>query len=94
MATYTVEMFGLPYSISGIREIKFEHENGAKLTDVIGALRRKIPALEGEVITPGNDFLMDGFTFNINGFDVAYNSNNSLNSSFLMLSFKMASLCF
>ena len=67
MATYTVEMFGLPYSISGIGEIKFELENGAKLTDIVGSLRREIPSLEGEVITPGNDFLMDGFTFNING---------------------------
>ncbi len=67
MATYTVEMFGLPYSISGIRDIKFELKNGAKLTDIVGALRHEVPALEGEVITPGNDFLMDGFTFNING---------------------------
>jgi hypothetical protein len=67
MATYTVEMFGLPYSISGIREIKFELKDRVKLTDIIGALRREIPALEGEVITPGNNFLMDGFTFNING---------------------------
>lgn len=67
MATYTVEMFGLPFSISGIRETKFELEDGAKLTDIVGALRREIPALEGEVITPGNDFLLDGFTFNING---------------------------
>ena len=47
MATYTVEMFGLPYSISGIREIKFELNNEAKLTDIVGALRREIPALEG-----------------------------------------------
>jgi molybdopterin converting factor small subunit len=67
VATYTVEMFGLPYSISGIREIKIELEDKMKLTDIIGALRREIPALEGEVITPGNDYLMDGFTFNING---------------------------
>jgi len=67
MATYTVEMFGLPYSISGIREIKFELKDRVKLTDIVGALRREIPSLEGEVITPGNDFLMDGFTFNING---------------------------
>ncbi|UCD09484.1 MAG: hypothetical protein JSU79_02250 [Dehalococcoidales bacterium] len=67
MATYTVEMFGLPYTISGIREIKFELTNGAKLTDIVGSLRREIPVLEGEVITPGNDFLLDGFTFNING---------------------------
>ena len=67
MGTYTVEMFGLPYSISGIREIKFELKDRVKLTDIVGALRREIPSLEGEVITPGNDFLMDGFTFNING---------------------------
>jgi hypothetical protein len=67
MATYTVEMFGLPYSITGIREVKLKLEDGAKLTDIVGALRREIPALEGEVITPDNDFLMDGFTFNING---------------------------
>ena len=67
MAIYTVEMFGLPYSISGIRDIKFKLKDEAKLTDIIGALRREIPSLEGEVITPGNDFLLDGFTFNING---------------------------
>ena len=67
MATYTVEMFGLPYSISGIREINFELEDSAKLTDIVGALRREIPALEGEVVIQGNDFLVDGFTFNING---------------------------
>ncbi len=67
MATYTVEMFGLPYSISGVREVKLDLEDDAKLTDVVGALRREIPKLEGEVIGPGSNYLMEGFTFNING---------------------------
>lgn len=67
MGRYAVEMFGIPYSISGIRKIEFDLEDGAKLTDIVGALRRKVPALEGEVITPGGNYLMEGFTFNING---------------------------
>ncbi len=67
MAKYVVEMFGLPYEISGIRRVEFELEDGAGLSDIIGALKREIPELEGEVITPGYDLLTEGFTFNING---------------------------
>jgi hypothetical protein len=67
MAKYTVEMFGMPYSISGKRRVEFELEKNAKLTDIVGALRHEIPVFEGEVITPGGNYLMEGFTFNING---------------------------
>ena len=67
MSKYTVEMFGIPYSISGVRQVEFELDNGAKLTDIIGALKREAPALEGEVIIPGANYLNEGFTFNING---------------------------
>ena len=67
MGKYAVEMFGIPYSISGIRRVEFELENGAKLTDIVGALKREVPALEGEVITIDADYLNEGFTFNING---------------------------
>lgn len=67
MAKYTVEMFGLPYSISGVRQVELELDDEAGLLDLVGALRRAVPSLEGEVITPGADFLMEGFTFNVNG---------------------------
>jgi hypothetical protein len=47
--------------------VEFELEDGAKLTDIVGGLKSEAPELEGEVITPGGNFLMEGFTFNING---------------------------
>ena len=67
MGRYVVEMFGIPYSISGKRQVEFELEDEVKLSDIIAALRREIPDLEGEVITTGGNYLMEGFTFNING---------------------------
>lgn len=67
MPRYSVEMFGLPYTISGIRKAEMELEEGAHLADIISSLRREIPALEGEVIVSGGDRLLEGFTFNING---------------------------
>jgi len=67
LAKYSVEMFGLPYEISGTRRVDFELEDGAGISDIIGALKREIPELDGEVIVPGLNQLMEGFTFNING---------------------------
>jgi molybdopterin converting factor small subunit len=62
-----VQMFGLPREITDLREVAFELEDGASLSDVIAALRDKIPSLEGPVIRPGEDRLAGLHKFNVNG---------------------------
>lgn len=67
MVRYVVEMFGLPYEIAGRREVEVKVEDGASLGDIIAALRREIPALEGSIIRAGEDRLDERYMFNING---------------------------
>ncbi|MFC1949326.1 MoaD/ThiS family protein [Chloroflexota bacterium] len=62
-----VEMFGLAREVSELPEIEIGLEKGAGLSDVVAALRREIPALEGPVIRKGEDRLEDSVTFNIDG---------------------------
>ena len=66
MPKYTVYLFGLQ-GITEIQEVEVELGDGARLKDVIKVLKRKIPALEGPVIRPGEDLLVELFKFNING---------------------------
>jgi len=67
MAKYIVEIFGLPHEITELREVEIELEKGSSLSDIVSALRREIPALEGKVIHPGEDRLMERYAFNVNG---------------------------
>jgi len=67
MNTCIVQLFGLPREITDSREIEVELKDGANLGDVIAALRREIPALEGPVIRAGENRLMEHCAFNING---------------------------
>ena len=67
MARYVVEMFGLAHEIAGVREVELELGNKASLADLVATLRREIPALEGRVIHPGEDRLMEHYAFNVNG---------------------------
>ncbi len=60
-------MFGLPREVTELREVEVRLKDGANLGDVIAALRRKIPALEGGVIRAGENRLMEHCAFNING---------------------------
>ena len=62
-----VEMWGLPREISGLQEVEVKVKDDAGLRDVIAALKRKVPALEGGVICQGEDRLEDSCAFNING---------------------------
>ena len=66
MIRCVVEMFGLPREISDLDEVEVELKE-ASPGDVIAALRRKIPVLEGPVIRPREDRLVDYCAFNING---------------------------
>jgi molybdopterin converting factor small subunit len=63
----TVEIYGLPQEITSQRKVEMELEDGADLGEVIAGMRQQIPALEGRVLTKGEDKLTDHFAFNING---------------------------
>ena len=67
MMKCTVEMYGLTPDITDLREVEVELGDGATPRDVVTALRRAIPTLEGRVIHPGEDRLMDHCAFNIGG---------------------------
>ena len=67
MAKYNVEMFGLSKEITDLRNVEIELNEGASLRDLVGALRHKIPALEGKVIRTGQDRLTEQYVFNIDG---------------------------
>ena len=62
-----VQLFGLPHEITELREVEVELKDGANLRDIIAALRREIPALEGHAIHAGENRLMEHCAFNING---------------------------
>jgi molybdopterin converting factor small subunit len=63
----TIGLFGIPRDVTDEREVEVELPDEAGLTDLIAALRRKIPNLEGHVIRDGEDKLTDYYAFNING---------------------------
>jgi|WetSurMetagenome_2_1015567.scaffolds.fasta_scaffold381250_2 molybdopterin converting factor small subunit len=62
-----IPMYGLPREITELREVEVELKDGAGMAEVIAAMRKKIPSLEGPVIRKGEDRLMEQFKFNING---------------------------
>ncbi len=62
-----VQLFGLPREITELQKVEVRLKDGANLEDVIAALRREIPALEGRVIRAGENRLMEHCAFNING---------------------------
>ena len=62
-----VEMFGLSEEISSRQKVEVELKDGASPRDVVAALRREIPELEGPVIRCGEDELVDHYGFYING---------------------------
>ena len=62
-----IGLFGLPHEIATKHEVELELRDEASLTDVIVALRQKIPKLQGPVIDAGKDKLTEDYVFNING---------------------------
>jgi molybdopterin converting factor small subunit len=64
---WTIPMYGLPREITELREVEVELSEGAGMAEVVAALKGKVPSLEGPVIVPGQDRLMDQYKFNVNG---------------------------
>jgi molybdopterin converting factor small subunit len=67
MNKWTIPMYGLPWQITEKREVEVELSDNAGMVEVVAALRKRIPALEGTVIVRGEDRLADEYKFNING---------------------------
>ena len=67
MVKYTVELFGMSNQFAGRRNVEFELDGDVSLGEVVAALRREMPALEGSIIKPGEDKLTGHYTFNVNG---------------------------
>jgi molybdopterin converting factor small subunit len=67
MNKWTIPMYGLPRQITEKREVEVELSDNAGMVEVVAALRKRIPALEGTVIVRGEDRLADEYKFNING---------------------------
>jgi molybdopterin converting factor small subunit len=62
-----IPMYGLAQEITTAREVKVELRDGAGMAEVIAAMRKKLPALEGPVFRRGQDRLEENYKFNING---------------------------
>jgi molybdopterin converting factor small subunit len=60
-------MYGLRREITELREVEVELNDGATMPEVIAVMRKQIPSLEGPVIRPGEDRLVEQYKFNING---------------------------
>jgi hypothetical protein len=60
-------MYGLPREITELREIEVELGDDADMAEVIAAMKKQIPSLEGPVIYPGENRLVEGYKFNVNG---------------------------
>jgi molybdopterin converting factor small subunit len=62
-----VKLFGLPYGLTDRNEVELELNDGAGLRDLIIALKKKIPALEGPVFYKDSDKISGQYKFNVNG---------------------------
>lgn len=60
-------MYGFALEVSGVNEVELELEDGAHLGELIAALKEKTPELEGKVIKPGENSLVESCIFNIDG---------------------------
>lgn len=67
MAKWKIPMYGLPREITPLREVEVELGEEPNMADVIAAMKEKIPSLEGPVIRPGENRLIEQFKFNVNG---------------------------
>ncbi len=68
MITCIVEFYGQSYELAGRKEAVLKLEkNKAGIPDMVAALRKEVPALDGFVLKEGQDSLMDNQVLNING---------------------------
>ena len=59
MFKVVIPMYGLPREITELREVEVELRDGATMPEVIAAMRAKAPSLEGPVVRPGEERLVE-----------------------------------
>ena len=62
-----VELYGSIPAAAGTRTVELDLHDGARLRDIVRALRQALPGLEGSVIRRGEDRLEGHYAFNVNG---------------------------
>jgi hypothetical protein len=67
MFTLNIEMYGIPQNITRQIKVAVELDDEAGLKNVVAALKRQLPALEGPVICQGQDRLVEEYAFLVNG---------------------------
>ena len=67
MVKCIVKLFGLPYGLTDRNEVELEINDGASLRELIIALTKKIPAMEGPIFNKDSLKLSEHYKFNING---------------------------
>jgi len=61
----TVEFFGLPRRLSGVKEVTVQVKEGASLRDVVVALTEMFPKFLDELVNPQTHDLQEPYFFNI-----------------------------
>ena len=63
---FTVEFYGLPRRLSGVRQTSVEVKPEGSLRDVVKALAVQFPAFLGQLVDPQTYDLEEPYFFNIN----------------------------
>ncbi len=75
-----IEIFGVPSEVTSLKTINVTLDDGAKISDLVAALRNAIPTLNGKVIRKEENRLIDNYNFNINGSFYSGNQNIKIKS--------------
>ena len=68
MITCTIELYGLSADLAGITEVVLELPGeDAGMQELVSALKKRLPVLDGIVVKQGENVLADNQAFNING---------------------------
>ena len=62
---YTVEFYGMPRRLSGVKEATVEVKDGATLRDVTAALAVKYPSFLGNLIEPNTYSIHEPYFYNV-----------------------------
>ena len=62
-----IPFYGLSRELTTLRQVEVELTDGAGMAEVIGAIKEKVPSLNGPVFKQGENKLVEYYKFNING---------------------------
>ena len=62
-----IPLYGISHELAPRRQVELELSDGAGMAEVIGAIKKKVPALDGKAFKKGENVLEEQYKFNING---------------------------